>query len=174
MSDVSCLRGTLLFPNPLPATAVSEAEREVRRLLTASDSENTARARAILLSTAERGAEWFFLMGICSQRYGYMTDARAQMGRACDLSAASDGEAVAEYRAAYGRVACSADMEPDAEVGSDEKKRRLCAGADCWDACYCCDGCDCCSDCFGGRCDCGDLCHCCDDGCSCDGCCDCN
>lgn len=161
--------------SPLSASsATTETEREARRLLAAAHPADTARARDLLMATDKRGAEWYFLMGICALRCGYMADAQARLDRACDLSAARGGEAEAEYRAAYNTANHAMDTDPDLGKGPDKQKRRLCADAECWDVCYCCDGCDCCSDCFSGHCDGGDLCHCCDDGCSCDGCCDCN
>ncbi len=159
MSELSSVYGSLTALSPVASPTATSAERVARGLLSRHAPTDTDSALRCLLDTKDksRGAEWNFLMGVCSLRRGYVADAQAHLDRACTLGTA---EAALEYRALYEAVRRTFEKKRSSEGDSEGRLDRDYAcfsAADCCDCFYCCD-CD------------GDG-SCCDgpDGC-CDGC----
>lgn len=148
--------------SPVSPSFASPSEKEARGLLARSTSADTEAARDLLYRTenALRRGEWYFLMGVCALRRGFVADALASLDRACSLS---EMDAPPEYHALYESVRQTFAKRGTNEEG--EPRDRACfSGADCWDCCDClsccdCDGSDGCCDCCDGGCDCGDCCN---------------
>ena len=165
MSQSSSCYGSLAVISPLTSPTATPAERIARDLLSRHTPTDTDAALRCLLEAQDepRGAEWYFLMGVCALRQGFLTDAQAHLDHACTLGHA---EAVAEYRALYEeirRVFEKRKSDEDSE-GRKDRDHACFSAADCCDCFYCCD-CDgdgVCCDGPDGCCDCCD----CSDGCN--------
>lgn len=140
-------------------------EQEARRLLSRNTPEDTNRAKQVLLDGRGDGqsAEWYFLMGICALRRGYIADSQAHLDRACALCPAET-----EYSNAYESIRLSLRRKNDDGSQPEGKFHGgLCDSSFCLDGCgeCCCEvGCDRCGDggcdgCCGDGCDCGDCCN---------------
>ena len=161
MSDVCIPLNAITELSPLPTSAAAtHDERQARTLLSRRTPRDTAEAMCLLRNTEDRarGAEWYFLMGICDLHRGYVVDAQAHLDQACRLSRE---DAAHEYRTLYASVR-NAYQRKHGEEGIGGGRECL-SGADCLDCCDCVDCCDCdgsgsCCDCD-GCCDCGDGCN---------------
>ena len=100
-----------------------------------------AEHRLYAITDAERGAEWFFLMGCVMLKKGYYVDAQKMFERACAMDPAN-----AEYRNAMEQMRAQAY-----NYGGGYRTTQRSAGA--CDACDCCNTlicADCCCECMGG------------------------
>ena len=148
--------------SPVSPSFASPSEKEARGLLARSTPADTEAARDLLYRTenALRRGEWYFLMGICALRWGFVADALASLDRACSLS---ETGAPPEYHALYESVRNAFMKKKRGEDGYTQE-RGCFSGVDCLDCCDClsccdCDGSDGCCDCCDGGCDCGDCCN---------------
>lgn len=166
MTELHPLYGSLTAVSPVPAVTATPAERKARGLLSRHTPESTAAALRTLLDTDRhtRGAEWYFLMGVCALGQGHLADAQAHLDHACTLATA---EALSEYRTLYKSVRNVFEKRRSADEDSEGRRDRdhaCCSAEDCCECCFCCDsdgdgicceGPDGCCDC----CDCSDGCN---------------
>ena len=157
MSQFSSCYGSLAVISPLTSPPATPAERIARDLLSRHTPADTAEALRCLLEAQDepRGAEWYFLMGVCALRRGFLTDAQAHLDHACTLGQA---EAVTEYRALYESVRKTFEKRRSDEENRDRDYACFSA-ADCCDCLYCCD-CDGDGSCCDGPDGCCDCCDC--------------
>ena len=148
--------------SPVSPSFASPSETEARGLLARSTPADTEAARDLLYRTenALRRGEWYFLMGVCALRRGFVADALASLDRACSLS---ETDAPPEYHTLYESVR-NAFMKKNRGEDGYTQERGCFSGVDCLDCCDClsccdCDGSDGCCDCCDGGCDCGDCCN---------------
>jgi hypothetical protein len=139
------------------------AERKARGLLSRHTPESIAAALRTLLDTDRRarGAEWYFLMGVCALGQGHLADAQAHLDHACTLATV---EALSEYRTLYESVRNVFEKKRSADEDRGDRDHACCSAEDCCECCFCCDsdgdgicceGPDGCCDC----CDCSDGCN---------------
>ena len=161
MSELSFGYGSLAVISPVTYPTATPTERAARDLLARHTPADTAAALRCLLDVKDkpRGAEWYFLMGICALRQGFVADAQAHLDRACTLGTT---EAVLEYRALYEAVQKAYEKRRASDEDSKGRKDRDYAcfsAADCCDCFYCCD-CDGNGSCCDGSDGCCDCCDC--------------
>ena len=163
MTELHPLYGSLTAVSPVPAVTATPVERKARGLLSRHTPESTAAALRMLLDTDRhaRGAEWYFLMGVCALRRGFLTDAQAHLDHACALATP---EAASEYHALYESVRNVFEKRRSADEDRGDRDHACFSAADCCECCFCCDsdgdgicceGPDGCCDC----CDCSDGCN---------------
>lgn len=161
MDQTICPRGFADLISPVSKLSfATPAEREARRLLCLHTPEDTARAKQVLSGARGDpcGAEWYFLMGICALRRGYVADAQAYLDRARTICPFET-----EYAAVYESIALTAHRRgEDGETPEGRFHGGFCDSGVCLDCgeIFCCDfGCDGCDGCCDGGCDCADCCN---------------
>lgn len=163
VSEPSSYYGPLTSISSAFSPAATLSERVARDRLSRKTPADTDVALQCLRGTeiGSRGAEWYYLMGVCALRRGYLADALAHLDRACTLGTA---ETVSGYRALYELVQGAFEKRRSSDEDSEGRKDRdyaCCSAVDCCDCLYCCD-CDgngSCCDGSDGCCDC-DCCDC--------------
>ena len=163
MSQFSSCYGSLAVISPLTSPTATPAERRARDLLSRHTPADTDSALRCLLDVQDepRGAEWYFLMGVCALGQGHLADAQAHLDHACTLATV---EALSEYRTLYESVRNVFEKKRSADEDRGDRDHACCSAEDCCECCFCCDsdgdgicceGPDGCCDC----CDCSDGCN---------------